>query len=205
MSWEDEDFEPPSLDSAASKRWEDEDKTEQTKSSEVIPASTKASSNPPKAKEIENKKKSTPLKATTPLDPEAERLRQKELIEEADFQNTQAMFSGLDLGKELVIDVNNPKDEKDFEVLAEVLGQKLCSFEKSIYYRHFLKNLLGKVTNPLKPEDVRDLSSALAIIINDKLKAEKPKKKKTTSAAKKTLNVKEDNDYGTQDDYSDFM
>jgi len=142
MSWEDEDFEPPSLDSAALKRWEDEDKTDQTKSSEVITAkdeiaSTKASSNPPKTKEIENKKKSTPARVSTPLDPEAEKQRQKELVEEADFQNTQAMFSGLDLGKELVIDVNNPKDEKDFEVLADILGQKLCSFEK----KHLLQAL----------------------------------------------------------------
>jgi len=206
MSWEDDDFEPPSV--SASKRWEGEDKEENESWENLTTKSVEPEKKSTEIVKPKDKKKAALHKAevitSQPLDPLDEKKRQQQLVEASDFQNTQAMFSGLDLGKDLMIDVNNPKDEKDFEVLAEVLGQKICSYEKSYHFKNLLKNLLRKTTASLKPEEIKDLASVLTVIANEKLKAEKPKKKKAST--KKTVNMKDSElDNELMDEYSDFM
>jgi len=222
MSWDEDDFEPPSVipvalgvnskTTSTTKRFEDEDK-EETKneseenleSKEPAPASTSTK----KKLKDKVKEKETPKPESTSsdiqLDPETEKLRQQQIISETELQNTQAMFTGLELNKDLVIDLKNPKDEKDFEVLAELIATKVAIFEKSIHYRHFLKTFIKKASTSLKTEDLKELSSAITVLANEKIQAEKTKKKKK-STSKKSINVKEDNDYDNfEDEYGDFM
>jgi len=58
----------------------------------------------------------------------------------------------------------------------------------------------------LKNEDLKELSTAITVLANEKLQAEKGTKKKKKSVSKKSINVKEDNDYDNiEDEYGDFM
>lgn len=220
MSWDEDDFEPPSVipvvvgvtsKTTATKRFEEEDKEETKESWENLDVKENApsTSTKKKLKEIVKAKEAPKPASTssdTPLDAETEKLRQQQIIEEAELQNTQAMFTGLDLNKDLVIDLKNPKDEKDFEVLAELIATKVAIFEKSIHYRHFLKTFIKKASTSLKNEDLKELSTAITVLANEKLQAEKGSKKKKKTTSKKSINVKEDNDYDNIDDeYGDFM
>lgn len=218
MSWDEDDFEPPSVlpvvgvstKTAPPKKFEDEDKPEEkTKESWESEIKTEEASNSAKKKskdKIKEKEKES-KESEGPLDPETEKLRLQQKQEEEKLENAQALFSGLELNKDLVIDLKNPKDEKDFEVLGDLLASKVAIFEKSIHYRNFLKIFIKKASAGLKIEDLKELSTAITVLANEKLQAEKTKKKKKgTSTSKKSINVKDDGDYDNVDDeYADFM
>jgi len=214
MSWDSEDFTPSPFQGTETNnaRWDDEDKSvkESWEEEETKPTQ------PQQPVTGEHKPKSTKKNATThastnngnqPVSQEPiDKLEQRRLVEASDFQNTTEMFSGL--AKDLVVDIQNPKDEKDFETLADTLSQKVIPFDKSYHYKAFLKSFLRRATQNLKVEDLKDLSAAMTVLANEKLKAEKPKKKKAGGATKKNLNVKADElegDFRGEDDYSDFM
>jgi len=139
-----------------------------------------------------------------PQDPEGEKKYKQLMVEAADFENTREMFSGLD-----VIDTKHPKDEKDFEALATLLAQKLAIFDKSYHFKEFLKSLYRQTAASLKSDDIKELSSVLGMVANEKMKSEKEKQKKKKAPGKRTtLNVKSDFDEEQEDvldDYSDFM
>jgi len=160
-----------------------------------------------KSKDKIKEKEKESKESEGPLDPETEKLRLQQKQEEEKLENAQALFSGLELNKDLVIDLKNPKDEKDFEVLGDLLASKVAIFEKSIHYRNFLKIFIKKASAGLKIEDLKELSTAITVLANEKLQAEKTKKKKKgTSTSKKSINVKDDGDYDNVDDeYADFM
>jgi hypothetical protein len=218
-SWEDEEFEPPKpiVASTQASKWDDEDKEEEAPAAWDDEPPKKDESKGGK-KEVAKAKKPSGKKGQTGKssgaskvveedeDPMVKKRKDQLRVEESDFQNTQDVFSGLDSVS--VISTSDPKDEKDFEALADVLGKKLTVYEKSFHYRGFLKSLLKHTTQNLKAEEIKDLAAALTVISNEKLKMEKGGgKKKKVTAAKKALNVKEDDVRGPEDfdDYSDFM
>jgi len=215
MSWDEDDFEPPTVvpvvgvnTKTAPKKFEDEDKEEE-KTKESWESENKpedpSNSAKKKAKEKIKEKEIESKVSEGPVDPETEKLRLQQKQEEEKLENAQALFTGLELNTDLVIDLKNPKDEKDFEVLGDLLASKVAIFEKSIHYRTFLKIFIKKASAGLKIEDLKELSTAITVLANEKLQAEKTKKKKKTTS-KKSINVKEDNDYDNIDDeYSDFM
>jgi len=131
-----------------------------------------------KSKDKIKEKEKESKESEGPLDPETEKLRLQQKQEEEKLENAQALFSGLELNKDLVIDLKNPKDEKDFEVLGDLLASKVAIFEKSIHYRTFLKTFIKKASAGLKIEDLKELSTAITVLANEKLQAEKTKKKK---------------------------
>jgi hypothetical protein len=53
--------------------------------------------------------------------------QKRQIVEDSDLENAKGMFAGLDA--EYKIDIANPKDEKDFEVLATTLADKLANYE----------------------------------------------------------------------------
>jgi len=127
------------------------------------------------------------------------KIQQQQLVERADFQNMQDLFSGI----QEAVDITNPKNENDYEALASVLAQKIISLDKGYYYKGFLKSLFKQCTQNLKPEDIKELSSTLLIVANERLKAgrEKEKKKKKTIQPKKPL--AKDDGLGGEDIYYD--
>lgn len=134
---DDDDFEPqlPGVQTTNPAQWEDEDKEEPPEQLEDKKTTTtpqqpqEQQKKAPKAKTksavAKKKEKEQQNNSQTPLDPETEKKRQQQLVQDSDFENTKGMFSGLDS----VIDTSNPKDEKDFEVLAEQVAQKVTLFE----------------------------------------------------------------------------
>jgi len=220
MSWEDDDFEPVLPAKVDTSRWDDEDKVKaeeelkaSTKKPEpAAPAKPKDNSAKPKVKAAKQAKE-IPKTEEEPLDPIAAKLKQQKIVEETDFQQAQSLFSGIDEQ----ININNPKDEKDFDALAKAIGERLdTSYGKSFHYKVFLKTLFKSCCADLKSDEVKDISAALTALYNDKLKTEKDKHTKKVpakaTAATKKLNMKDDfaaygnsvDDY-EEDDDDDFM
>jgi len=218
MDWDDEEFEPPppvtenavAVSSTTPNKWQDEDQE-----SEEVPEVW--DEEPPKiedkvkknndTKKVKNKVTKPAVSEQTEVqtDPVAEKLKQQLKVEDADFENTQEIFSGLDSVS--VINIADPKDEKDFEALSDRLARQLIIYEKSFHYRGFLKSLFKLTTQPLKSEEIKELAGVLTVVANEKLKSEKGKKKKGVTVKKTTLNLKDD-DMGRGDDfdaYTDFM
>jgi len=227
MDWDDDEFEPVPVVTSISvqNKWVDEDgadegipeawdeeppkpssSTDGVKGSKTTKKEAKKKNPAKSEKEEALKSKLATEQAAAELDPVAEKLKRQLKVEEADFQNTQEIFSGLDSVS--VISTADPKDEKDFEALADKLARKLIIYEESYHYRGFLKSLFKLTTQPLKSEEIKELAGALTVIANEKLKSEKTAKKKKGVATKKTtLNLKDDSmERGDDfDAYTDFM
>jgi len=213
MSWEDEDFEPPAVEGSAS-RWADEDKEDAPVKSSWDEEEPKQKGEPKQSstykpaakKSAKAAQKTEPQQPAAPLDPATEKKLKQKFVEDSDFQNTQDIFAGIDER----INVNQPKDEKDFEALADSLSQKLTVFEKSIHYKSLLKRLFRQTCAGLKADEVKDLASALTILQNERLKQEKDKAKggkKKVTTKKASLNMKEgldDEDGFVDDEFSAF-
>jgi len=189
MNWDDEDFEgPPAVSPVAAGNWDDEDADAKPKASwdeeEETPQTKKAPPKPAEKKVTKPASKQPPaIVKEVPLDPLAEKLRKQKLVEESDYQNVQDIFSGIGDKKsekeEDKIDINTfqPSSEIEFERLASAVAKKLTSLEASGLYASFLKSLIRQVCTPLRYEDCKDISAAINVVVNDKLKAEKEKSK----------------------------
>ena len=140
---EDDDFEPVLPAKVDTSRWEDEDKVKQEealkesikKPEPAAPKPKTDNSAKPKVKATKHAKEAP--KTEEPIDPIAEKLKQQKLVEDTDFQHAQSLFSGIDEQ----ININNPKDEKDFDALAKVIGEKLSTqYGVSIYTFPLMQN-----------------------------------------------------------------
>lgn len=218
--WDADDFVPPPVVSASARNnWEDEEEIRPLKG--VKSDEKKAAPAPQKKeKKTETKKEEAPAPEPQPVqeepvDPLEEKLRKQKLVEESDYQNTRDIFTGIDSqraekGGALDLDTINPNSEADFEQLAAALAKKLTDrFGKHFQHVNFLKSLVKHLATPLaRVEDCRELSSALNVVLNDKLTKSKgkPAKKKaptaTVTSGKKT-NIKEEME--VYDDDDDFM
>jgi len=214
MSWDEEGFEVPSITPPTSK-WELEDQEEEVKDSWEDEISNKPKENAtsePKPESTSKKgatKKGKPTAKTstkieeTLEDPLMEKHRKQLMVEQADFENTTSMFSGL--SSELKIDTGNPKDARDFDALADMLAKKLNLFGTSTHYTNFLKNLFRQLTANLESNDISQLSTSLSVLANEKMKSEKEKKKKKPGAKRATVNLKnEEGEEGEYDEFTDF-
>mmetsp|Transcript_6743 Transcript_6743/g.23030 ORF Transcript_6743/g.23030 Transcript_6743/m.23030 type:complete len:272 (+) Transcript_6743:1331-2146(+) len=157
----------------------------------------------------------------TPVDAVAEKLRLRQLEEEADFENAQGMFdAGRGNGKAAAapdgeaIESFVARTAADGEQLADRVALKLTQFEHFPWYTEMCKALVKKLTANASADDVKELASTVQVVANDKLKAERDKHKGKKKAGKGKATVKEthnaafDNtdEYGDNyDDEYDFM
>jgi len=217
MSWEDEDWESKDIaivketSSSSTSKWDDEDKEVEEKDGNIPkPAARNPEKKKPIGKKVEEKEQQS--KSGTVSSSTSENLSEKQkhlLAKESDYHNATGLFSGL----ENAIDINNPKDERDFEVLATTLSDKLAVYDKNPNFKTFIRTLVRGASKSLKADDLKDLSTAFSVMANEKLKEEKDKPKKKGSVKQKVaLNVKQkdafegleaaDND---EDDEDGFM
>ncbi|EFJ09892.1 hypothetical protein SELMODRAFT_129237, partial [Selaginella moellendorffii] len=207
-------------------QWDDEDKEEeaQVKESwedeEEKPVSLFAPApKPPKAEKAEKAektdkkgKKSVPAapqeqkpEEQAPSDPLAEKLKQQRLVEEADYQVTTELFGKESRGRPF--EGFLPKSEADFIEYADLVARELKNYETSYHYMTMLKTLLKTATASMKAADVKEVASAVTVIANEKLKAEKDSAGKKKGAKKKQLHVDkadEDNYSTAYDDVDEF-
>jgi hypothetical protein len=105
------------------------------------------------------------------------------LVEESDFELAQEAFGGaaaLDLDKFI------PKSQGEFEMYAKVVASKLLKpYERSAHYMNMMKALLRATTSFMDASEAKELETAMGVIRNEKVKAEKPvaKSKKGESPA----------------------
>jgi len=215
MSWEEDEFVVPPVVQSASK-WELEDKEEEVKESWEDESSEKPKNSVQKESKPESttnkgnaKKGKTTTKPSKNIeetldDPLMEKQRKQLMVEEADFENTASMFSGL--SNELKIDIVNPKDARDFDALADSFSKKLNLYSTSTHYTNFLKNLFRQLTANLESNDISQIATSLSVLANEKIKSEKEKKKKKTVTKRAAVNLKnEDVEEGDYDEFSDFL
>jgi len=218
--WDADDFVPPPV--TIKNKWEGEDEVlEVVKEVKEIKIDNKAPSSPKKNKKPDNTKAATappPQVEEPPLDPIAQKIKNQKMVEESDYQHTQDIFLGFEKkrteqGGELDLDKIDPKTEAEFEQLAGELAAKLEIFSSHFQYVNFLKSLVKNLATSLtKVDDCRELSSAINVVINDKLtkaKGKGAKKKPTvaapTATAGKKVNIKEDMQVYDDDDDDDFF
>ncbi|KAJ0234473.1 Eukaryotic translation initiation factor 3 30 kDa subunit [Hirschfeldia incana] len=204
-NWDDEDVDENDIKDS----WEEEDEPVPVPAPVVKPATEKA---PKKAAAKGVEKKAKTVEASSkeePLDPLAEKLRMQRLVEEADYQATAELFGAKT--EEKSVDIFIPKSESDFLEYAEMISRKLLPYEKSFHYIGLLKAVMRLSVANMKAADVKDVTSSVTAIANEKLKAEKEAAAgKKKSGKKKQLHVdKPDDDlvsgpYGAMDD-DDFM
>eukprot|EP00850_Spirogloea_muscicola_P015985 SM000127S26601 [mRNA] locus=s127:51982:53777:+ [translate_table: standard] len=224
--WDAEDFEPPPPvigKEPLKGQWDDEDaEEEEPVAAPPAPArdddSSAAEASKAKADKAgaEKKKKKKEDDGAPGLDqaladPVAEKLRQQRLVEESDYKATRELFGSQKEARAL--DDFIPKTEEDFMEYAELIASKITPFQKSYHYSALLKRLLRTLTMSMDAAETKDLTAALTVIQNEKLKAEKDAAgKKKAGAKKKQLHVEKaaDDDYrpGAYDaagDDFDFM
>lgn len=221
-AWDDDDFVPPPAIVAPTGNWDDEDVDVKPKASwdeGDTPKPAKTVQAPQKKTEKKPpEKKTAATKPEEPLDPIAEKARKQKLVEEADYQNAEDLFSGIGekrSEKDESIDINTfqPSSEAEFERYANAIAKKLATHESSGLYVSFLKSLIRQLCTPLpRVEDCKEIGAVVNVVVNDKLKAEKektkPKKKGGGATSGKKANVKDAFDYdgGAYDDGDDdFM
>jgi len=84
-----------------------------------------------------------------------------------------------------------PKTDADFEKLADMMNQKLMPHQDTKGHMVALKALLRAACSNMSTDDCKDLSSFVAVLSNDKIKAdrEKDKKGKSKGKAKGKINI----------------
>ncbi|XP_020698537.1 eukaryotic translation initiation factor 3 subunit J [Dendrobium catenatum] len=202
--WDDEDVDEEDVKES----WEDEEddtakapKKESVAEKKIVSKTTKDA-----GKKVKPSETKTIKEADVLADPVAEKLRQQRLVEEADYKSTTELFARK--GDEKSLDNFIPKSENDFMEYAELLSQKIRSYEKSFHYIGLLKAVMRHSMTSLKTADAKEIASSVTAIANEKLKAEKEANvgKKKQGAKKKQLHVdKPDDDMvsATYDDAAD--
>ncbi|KAL6062639.1 hypothetical protein QOT17_012069 [Balamuthia mandrillaris] len=221
MSWDDDDFEVPSV-ATSTQTFDDEvDEAENVLESwDSVPkpaggaapaasgekknfqkTSTKKKSGMKKLRKEEQEKRaaesSSPVLGEYSLSNE-ERAARQARVEAADLENAmeafginqdenEALFGGEEgegAGEEQegeqgsTLDTFKPKTERDFTRYGKMVAAKLTPYQESYHYTHLLKTVIRESANNVTPEDLKELSALVGVLINDKIKASSTKKKK---------------------------
>ncbi|GAB1604934.1 eukaryotic translation initiation factor 3 subunit J-A-like [Argonauta hians] len=138
-----------------------------------------------------------------PLDPNAEKLRQRRLQEESDLKLAKEAF-GLTDG----IDQMSPESEDDFIKFEEALKNKITNYEKSPHYAAFLDKLFTDLIINVESEEIRKINASLSSMYHEKLKQQKEVDKKKKKKNKASIKYGKENDLDAirYDDFGeDFM
>ncbi|DBA00979.1 TPA: hypothetical protein N0F65_006240 [Lagenidium giganteum] len=239
-SWDDDEFELPSVDvnDKVPVSWEDEEEEEEEEVAPKVEATSTAPKGPLKPKqlkklkmkEIEEKQKMDVALAKARLAEQANeteferKAREQRAIEEADYEAAIDSFAiapkpapaGEGTDMENAINGMRLITLADHETFGDVVAKRLVP-SNSKYALECMKVILTKGSVNLTADDMKDLTTIINVIKNDKIAAAKPKaKKKKQTGRQGYANVERakapasaapaglDDDYG-YDDYDDFM
>uniref|UniRef100_K3WWC7 EIF3j n=1 Tax=Globisporangium ultimum (strain ATCC 200006 / CBS 805.95 / DAOM BR144) TaxID=431595 RepID=K3WWC7_GLOUD len=240
-SWDDDEFEVPSVaeNTKVSANWDDEEEEEEEVAAPE-PSQTSLAPKGPlkpkqlkkmKLKEMEEKRKMDIALTKARLaeqanETEAERkAREKRQMEEADFEAAIDAFAtvtkpapvapGADGDAESAISGMRLLSLADHEQLGEVVANRINA-SNAKYALECIKVIITKGSVNLTADDMKDLTTIINVIKNDKIAAAKPKgKKKKVTGKQGYANVErstggggkiinDDEEYG-YDEYDDFM
>lgn len=189
-NWEDEDEEPPKPPPS-------------TNDTKKIPGGTRGKS---KAKQNSTTDLGDASGSSNNRPLTAQELRDKKLLEEklqreSDFKLTKQMLGMEDKDIALEFPLNS---KEDFDKFHKNLVQKLWCYEKSPHYYLLLDKLFRDLCVPLEADELKNLSSTLNALFNEKVKVSKnkPKKKGTKGLA---IKIERNNYDDDRDDYVDEL
>lgn len=189
-NWEDEDEEPPKPPPSSN-------------DTKKIPGGTRGKSKGANKNSTTDLGDASGSSNNKPLT--AQELRDKKLLEEklqreSDYKLTKQMLGMEDKDIALEFPLNT---KEDFDKFQKNLVQKLWCYEKSPHYYLLLDKLFRDLCVPLEADELKNLSSTLNALFNEKVKVSKskPKKKGTKGLAIKM----ERNTYDDRDDYIDEL
>lgn len=148
------------------------------------------------------------------------KLREQTIIEEADLENVNDLFSGVSKSDVKMtppanptLDTFEPKTDADFEKLAHMIGEKCCTFNdnprKTSRYVQFIKFIMRDAAKDLNADDTKDLEKFMGILRNEKIeefKKSKGIKKKVNKKAHVRVDRAGDIRDNAFDDFADdFM
>lgn len=201
--WQEEEEDPEDVKD----NWDDEDE-EPPKPAQVEP---KKPSGGAKAKKGSNKS-SDPTANTSgsnnkPLTPQE--IRDKKLLEEklqkeSDLKLTKQMLGmeDKDIALEFLLET-----KEDFDKFHKNLVHKLWCYDKSPHYYLLLEKLFRDLCVPLEADELKNLSSTINALFNEKVKVSKakPKKKATKGLAIKMERNNLDRNDDIYDELDDIM
>ncbi|KAG7394975.1 hypothetical protein PHYBOEH_004416 [Phytophthora boehmeriae] len=238
-SWDDDEFEVPSVaeQQKVAANWDDEEEEEEpVVVAKAEPAAPKGPLKPKqlkkmKIKEIEEKQRleiamtKARLAAQADETDDQRKAREKASIEEADFEMAIDAFAGAP--PKPAAGATNDADEAisamrllslaDHEHLGDVVSSRLAT-SNSKYALECIKVILTKASVNLTADDMKEITTIVNVIKNEKIAAAKPKGKKKKQTGKQGYaNVERNVGNGgaggknyagyedTYDDYDDFM
>lgn len=241
-SWDDDEFEVPTVTETHEivNHWDDEEEEETLVVSSKVEAATPTGPLKPKQlkklklKEIEEKQKmdialtKARLLAQADESDEQRRAREKASIEDADFEMAVDAFAGTskecstvatdnDKNAEIAISGMRLLSLADHEQLGDLVVSRLATSNFK-YALECIKVILTKASVNLTADDMKEITTIVNVIKNEKIAAAKPKSKKKKQAGKQGYAKVERSvgsggaggkaytDYeDTYDDYDDFM
>lgn len=241
-SWDDDEFEVPDVAAVQTKvvaSWEDEEEEEEEKvTQQTSAASTEDGVKGPlkpkhlkkmKLKELEEKRALEVAMTKARLaqqanETDAERkAREKASMEDADLEAALDAFgsapkaeAGAAAGGDVESAINGMRllTLADHERLGEVVATRLVN-SKAIHALETIKVLITRGSVNLTADDMKDLTTIINVIKNDKIAAAKPKAKKKKATGRQGYANVERGDFELDeggagagrgyDDYDDFM
>lgn len=188
-NWEDEDEEPPKPVINETKK---------------IPGGTRGKNkNLKNTTELGDGSSGSNSKPLTPQEIRDKKLMEEKLQKESDLKLTKQMLGVEDKDIELEFPLTT---KEDFDKFHKNLVHKLWCYDKSPHYYLLLDKLFRDLCVPLEADELKNLSSTLNALFNEKVKVSKakPKKKGTKGLAiKMERNNLDRNDYA--DELDDIM
>jgi len=213
--WDDEDVEGGG---EVKDSWEDEDAAPEEKPKiDTQKNFAKTSKKKPSGKKIIKKEeiKLAEEEASQPVQPLTyeERKKLQDIVERSDFDNAVDIFEGVDNDNEALFgpasatkvdaDAFVPTTQADFKKFGSMLAEQLVVYQDNFSYIDCLKVLLKDATAASDPEEIKELISSLNVLVNERIKAQQPAKKKK-AAAKRQAAAKSKESVRMDDEFSAF-
>jgi len=184
-----------------SANWDDDDDSDDEPKHFVPSSKPKEESAKPKASVRSKKellKKTKPTEETAHMSEGDRKEHMQKLVEDSDYALTEEMFGVQASGS-----AANPVNKEEHEALGGILGKKLGKQVESYHFGHMMKTMLKDALLDAKSDQIKELTSALNIMLSERQKAEKAKEggKKKSAKGKKSLtrdheNVADEYDIG---------
>ncbi|OMJ07935.1 Eukaryotic translation initiation factor 3 subunit J [Smittium culicis] len=135
-------------------------------------------------------------------------------IIDSDIQNTEDLFSGLnvtDVSFKNAFSNLNPKTEKDFDEFRKALVQKISKLGSQKNYPAFVNNFVKDLVAPLTDTEAAKVQRSVGVIVTEKQKAARNTAKTKKGAKKSVVTTVSKGKYDMDDysngydDFDDFM
>lgn len=167
--------------------------------------------------ELNRKKEPEPKKQSLqPITPSKTVSKEEEehIKQMNDLENVRDLIGNNNEFSKKRIELLKPKNEREFNEMADLIGEKALEFKESKQYLNFVKRLLDNLMKDMKLVDQKAISQHIANMVTKKEEEDKASKSKPApkkGAKKISLKVEDPYDFGgdgvgtNYDDDDNFM